>query len=129
MTSLRETDEVGDTSIPAPRDLKRGEAKLKGRRSSENEVGRKGSPGQTFIPLSNYQAKGYLGLRGTICDTQETLPHTGNWTVCKPSRRRRQLVRQLQKQIQGSGFILRAGLTSGPPLKSSSRCLGETNEK
>lgn len=85
----------------------------------------------TFIPRSSYlQAKGYLGRRwgggavggvGAICDSGEAPTLIAN--------RVGQHLRQLWKQIQGSGFILPAGLTSGPPLKSSSRCLGETNEK
>lgn len=80
----------------------------------------------TFIPRSSYlQAKGYLGRRlgwwGDICDSGEAPTLIANKVG--------QHLRQLWKQIQGSGFILPAGLTSGPPLKSSSRCLGETNEK
>lgn len=84
--------------------------------SSENEVGRKGS--LTFIHRSSYLlAKGYLGrwegARGGICDSGEAPTLIANQVG--------QHLQQLWKQIQGSGFILPAGLTSGPPLKSSSK--------
>lgn len=63
-----------------------------------------------------------------ICDTGAAPSLTTGQSAPAKSAFR-QFVQQLKKQIQGSGFILPVGLTSGPPLKSSSRCLGETNEK
>lgn len=75
--------------------------------------------GRDHYDLSFVQLSGKR-LSGTL----EKLPHC---SLAVPAVR--QIVRQLQKQIQGSGFILPLGLTSGPPLKSSSRCLRETNEK
>ena len=53
-------DEMDDTSV-APWELECRERKLQGQRSSESEVGSKGSPWQTLIPQSSYQPKDYLG--------------------------------------------------------------------
>lgn len=104
--------------------------RVQGGKAGGSEVIRErgGSEGITMTdiyPSVQLSGKRLSGTVRAISDTGEAPTLTAG-----PSRPSvRQLVQRLQKQIQGSGFILPAGLTSGPPLKSSSRCLRETNEK
>lgn len=104
-------EEVDDTSLGLHGCLEGGQRVIRERGGSEGIT-------ETFIRRSSYLlAKGYLGwwvgARGGICDSAEAPTLIANQVG--------QHLRQLWKQIQGSGFILPVGLTSGPPLKSSSK--------
>lgn len=102
---------------PAPRELARVRGHQRTRWVGRDHYDRHLSPCPVIWLKAICANEGYLWYQRSS--------HTDHW----PKLAVKQPLQQLQRQIQGSGFILSAGLTSRPPLKSSSRCLWETNEK